>query len=220
MNLITRSCILFTAAAGLAISSCSTTGSSSPSGFLSNYKQLDGGYGTADAVSAYVKPGVDLKKYDSLLIDPVTTIVASPGIDSKVTGQLAAYMTEALRQQSTGKLKVVTVAGPTTLRLRTALTDVIEGQTSGTPVKTIHPAAKATLTGDLGTADIAAFIAKVSFEGEVLDSVSGERLMANVDHRLGNKREVTPKTPWSEIRKQVNQGAARLISRYETLRGR
>ncbi|MES2476796.1 MAG: DUF3313 domain-containing protein [Verrucomicrobiota bacterium] len=219
MKLITRSCIFVTAAAGFALSSCST-GGSSPSGFLSNYQQLDGGYGTADAVSAYVKPGVDLKKYDSLLIDPVTTIVASPGVDTRVTGQLAAYMSEALRTQSAGKLKVVSVAGPTTMRVRTALTDVIEGQTAGTPVKTVHTSAQASLSGNLGTAEIAAFISKVSFEGEVLDSVTGERLMANVDHRLGKKRDATPKTAWSEIRKQTNEGAARLIGRYEALRGR
>lgn len=219
MNLIQRSGILVTAAAGLALSSCST-GSSSPSGFLTNYKQLDGGYGTANAVSAYVKPGVDLKKYDSILIDPVTTIVSSRGIDTRVTGQLAAYLGEALRTESKGKLKLTNAPGPTTLRVRTALTDVIEGQTSGTPVKTVHPGAQPTLSGDLGTAEIAAFISKVSFEGEVLDSVTGERLMAKVDHRLGNKREVTTKTPWSQVRKLVDRGAADLFSRYETLRGR
>ncbi len=219
MNLIQRSGILVTAAAGLALSSCST-GGSSPSGFLTNYKQLDGGYGTADAVSAYVKPGVDLKKYDSILIDPVTTVVSSPGIDTRVTGQLAAYLSEALRTQSKGKLKVTNVPGPTTMRVRTALTDVIEGQSSGTPVKAVHPAAQATLSGDLGTAEIAAFISKVSFEGEVLDSVTGERLMAKVDHRLGSKREATPKTPWSEVRKRVDRGAVDLFRRFETLRRR
>jgi hypothetical protein len=219
MNLIQRSGILVTAAAGLALSSCSSS-SSSPSGFLTNYKQLDGGYGTADAVSAYVKPGVELKKYDSILIDPVTTVVSSPGIDTRVTGQLAAYLSEALRKESKGTLKVVNVPGPTTMRVRTALTDVIEGQTSGIPVKTVHPAAQATLSGDLGTAEIATFISKVSFEGEVLDSMTGERLMAKVDHRLGRKREATAKTPWSEVRERMTRGAADLLNRYETLRGR
>src|SRR5690606_34234416 len=95
MQNLTRTGLLVTAAAALAISSCST-GGRSPSGFLSNYSQLDGGQGTADAVSAYVKPGVDLKKYDSVIIDPVTTVVAAPGISPQVKDQLAAYLASSL----------------------------------------------------------------------------------------------------------------------------
>lgn len=218
MNLITRLGIYATAGAALALSSCST-GGKSPSGFLSNYKQLDGGFGTADAVSAYVKPGVDLKKYDSVIIDPVTTVVASP-VDSKVTDQLAGYLGDALRKQVIGQLKVVTVPGPTTLRVRMALTDVIEGQKAGKPVTVVHTGAGATMTGTLGSAEIAAFVSKVSFEGEVLDSVSGERLLANVDHRIGAKREASPTTSWASVRSAVGVGVERLNTRFLALRGR
>jgi hypothetical protein len=219
MNLITRLGIFATAGAALALSSCST-GGKSPSGFLSNYKQLDGGYGTADAVSAYVKPGVDLKKYDSVIIDPVTTVISSPGIDSKVADQLAAYLSDALHKQVVGELKVVSVPGPKTLRIRTALTDVIEGQTGGKPVTTVHTSASATLTGTLGSAEVAAFVTKASFEGEIVDSVSGERLLANVDHRMGAKREASASTSWASVRSAVNVGVERLNTRFKTLRGR
>src|SRR6478735_1450522 len=96
MKPITRLGLIATAGAALALSSCAT-GGKSPSGFLSNYQQLDGGHGTADAVSAYVKPGADLKKYDSIIIDPATTVIATPGISTAVKDQIAAYMGEALR---------------------------------------------------------------------------------------------------------------------------
>ena len=82
----------------------------------------------ADAVSAYLKPGVDLKKYDSVLIDPVTTVIATPGISAEVKDQLAAYLGDSLRSQSAGKLKLVGSPGPTTIRVRTALTDVMENK--------------------------------------------------------------------------------------------
>lgn len=219
MTTITQLGLLATAVTALALSSCAT-GGKSPSGFLSNYKQLDGGYGTADAVSAFVKPGVDLKKYDSVIIDPVTTIIATPGINSQVKDQLAAYLGDALRAQVVGELKVVSVPGPTTLRVRTALTDVIEDQKAGTPVTTVHSGARATLTGNIGSAEVAAFVSKVSFEGEILDSVTGERLLANVDHRIGKKREATATTSWASVRSSVNQGVARLNGRFKTLRGR
>ncbi len=219
MTTITRLGLLATAGTALALSSCAT-GGKSPSGFLSNYKQMDGGYGTADAVSAYVKPGADLKKYDSVIIDPVTTIVATPGISPQVKDQLAAYLSEALHTQAAGELKTVSGPGPRTLRIRTALTDVIEGQKAGAPVTTPHPGAKATLTGNLGSAEIASFVSRVSFEGEIVDSLTGERLLANIDHRIGKKREASASTSWASARSAIGQGVARLNGRFKTLRGR
>lgn len=216
MNTITR---LGLFASALALASCAT-GGKSPSGFLSNYKQMDGGYGTADAVSAYVKPGVDLKKYDSAIIDPATTIVATPGISPQIKDQIAAYVVDSLNSQISGDLKIVSTPGPKTLRFRTALTDVIEGQKAGKPVTTTHLGARATLTGTLGSAEVAKFISQVSFEGEIVDSVTGERLMANVDHRLGSKREATAATTWAAVRSGVKQGAVRLHDRFKAIRDR
>ena len=217
MSTITRLGMLATAGAALALSSCAT-GGKSPSGFLSNYKQMDGGYGTANAVSVYVKPGADLKKYDSVIIDPVTTIVAAPGISPQVQSQIAAYLGDSLRSQTAGSLKAVSIPGPTTLRIRAALSDVIQGQKSGTPVRTIHPGAQATLSGSLGSAEIAAFVSNVVLEGEILDSLTGERLVASSDQRLGSKREATAKTSWEAVRSGVNQGVGRLYERFQKLR--
>ena len=218
MKIITRLGMFATAGAALALSSCST-GGKSPSGFLGNYAQLNAGYGTANAVSSYVKPGADLKKYDSVIIEPVTTVVASPGISTAVNNQLAAYLGDSLRSQMAGELKIVSVAGPKTLRVRTDLTDVIEGQKAGAPVTTIHSSPRATLSGNLGSVVVATFVSNVSFEGEILDSVSGERLIALSDHRLGSKRAASATTPWATIRSEVNQGAVRLRDRFNAVRG-
>lgn len=218
MKSIHRTGVIALAAAALSVTSCST-GGRSPSGFLGNYKQLDAGYGTADAVSAYLKPGVDLKKYDSVMIDPVTTVVATPGISAAVKDQLATYLGESLRSHSAGKLKLVGSPGPTTIRLRTALTDVVENQKAGTPVTTVHSNPQAALTGNLGSAAIAGFVSNVSFEGEIVDSVTGERLSALCDHRLGVKREATAATTWASVRSATNQGAGRLWHRFMTARG-
>ena len=218
MKSIHRIGVIALAGAALSVTSCST-GGRSPSGFLGNYKQLDAGYGTADAVSAYLKPGVDLKKYDSVLIDPVTTVVATPGISAEVKDQLAAYLGDSLRSQSAGKMKLVGSPGPTTIRVRTALTDVVEGQRAGTPVTTVHSNPQATLTGKLGSDTIAGFIFNVSFEGEIVDSVTGERLSALSDHRLGVKREATAATSWASVRSASSQGAARLWERFMKARG-
>ncbi len=219
MTTITRLGLLAAAGSALALSSCAT-GGKSPSGFLANYQQLDAGYGTADAVSAYVKPGADLKNYDSVIIDPVTTVIATPGISPQVQDQLAAYLGTALRRGVSGELRIVGAPGPTTLRVRTALTDVIEGRKAGAPVTTVRSGAKATLTGNLGSAEVAAFVSSVSFEGEIVDSLTGERLVASIDHRMGKKREATATTSWVAIRSGVEQGVSRLNDRFMTLRNR
>jgi hypothetical protein len=202
----------------LPVSSCST-GGRSPSGFLDNYSQLDLGYGTADTVASFLKPGVNLQKYDSVMFDPVTTVVATTGISTEVKEQLAAYLSASLRSQVSGNIRVVNTPGPTTLRVRTAFTDVIEGVKAGPAITTVHSNPQARLSGQLGSAEVAAFVSNVSFEGEILDSVTGERISALIDHRIGVKREATAVTSWASVRSATNQGAARLWKRFETARG-
>jgi hypothetical protein len=219
MNTITRLGLSTAAGAALALSSCST-GGRSPSGFLSNYAQLNAGYGTENAVSSFVKPGVDFGKYDSVIISPVTTVIAAPGVSAAVKDQLAAYLAESVQRQMAPGLKIVTVPGPGTLRVRTGLTDVIEGQNAGRPVTTVHTSPAVTLTGNLGSAEVAALVSNVSFEGEVVDSVTGERLVALVDHRLGKKREATPATSWASVRSAIHAGVERLRTRFTAVGGR
>ena len=219
MKPIHRIGLITLAGAALTVSSCST-GGRSPSGFLGNYKQLDAGYGSADAVSAYVKPGADFKKYDSVILDPVTMVIATPGISAQVKDQLAAYMGDSLRAQLAGKMKIVTVAGPSTLRVRAALTDLVENRKPGTPVTTAQANPRATLTGTIGSSTVASFMSNVSFEGEILDSVSGERLAAQCDHRLSAKREFTAATPWADVHSRTAQGVARLYQRFIAVKNR
>lgn len=210
---------LLTAGISLMVFSCST-GGRSPSGFLNNYAQLDSGYGTADTMASFLKPGVDLKKYDSVMFEPVVTVVATTGISAEVKDQLAANLSAALRTQAAGRLNVVSAPSPTTLRVRTALTDVIEGTNSRSAITTVHSIPQATLTGTLGSKEVAAFVSSVSFEGEILDSTTGERISALVDHRIGAKREATPTTTWASVRSATNQGAIRLWKRFEAARAR
>ena len=219
MNTFTRLGILLLAGTTFTLVCCAPSGGGkSPSGFLSNYKQLDAGYGTRDAVSVYVKQGVDLKKYDSVLLDPVVTIVADPKVSAPVKDQLAAYVDDSLHKHAAGDFKIVTTPGPRTLRVRAALTDVVEGGKAGAPVTTVHKNPRATLKGPLGP-EAAGFVAKLSFEGEIVDSVTGERLAASTDQRLGAKRDVTARTAWKDVWSGVNQSANRLYGRFLTVRG-
>ena len=205
------------AAAWVALSSFAQR---SPSGFLSHFDQLNAGYGTTDAVAAYRDPAVDLKSYHAILIDPVTTVVAEPGIDPLVAEQLAANVQQAFASKLQGRITLASAPGPGVLRLRAALTDVISGQpVAGKPVVVRHGSPKTTYTGDIGDAKTASFISRVSFEGELVDSVSGRRVSALVDHRLGAKREATAATSWAAVRSGASIGAGKLCDRFFQARG-
>jgi Protein of unknown function (DUF3313) len=199
--------------------SCAPVGKS-PSGFLCNYAEMNAGFGMEDTVSSFVKQGVDLKKYDSAIIEPVTTIIATPGITPEVAEQLAAYLGESMREQVGAELKIVNVPSPTTLRVRTAFTDVIENQKAGSPKTKIHLAPQTTLSGLLGKPEIASFVSQVSFEGEILDSETGVRLAGLIDHRLGKKREASAATTWRAVKTAVNEGAKGLRKRLVAARAR
>jgi ornithine cyclodeaminase/alanine dehydrogenase-like protein (mu-crystallin family) len=86
-------------------------------------------------------------------------------------------------------------------------------------VTTVHSSPRAALSGKLGSAELAAFISNVSFEGEILDSSTGERISALSDHRIGAKRDATAATSWASVRSAANQGAARLWQRFSAARG-
>jgi hypothetical protein len=205
--------------AGFALVSCST--SRSPSGFLANFDQLNAGYGTEDAVASFVAPDANIRAYHSLMIDPVTTVIANPAVSPQASEQIASYVLDALHNEFRQHIAIATAPGPGVMRLRAALTDVISGYpVEGKPVTTRHGHPQATFSGNIGDDALAAFISKVSFEYEVVDSVSGKRLVALVDHRLGNKREATAETSWAAIRSGANVGAKKIVQRYTYARDR
>lgn len=205
-------------AAVLLLPACTPTGGNSPSGFLSNFGQLGSGYDTAGAVAAYRNPKADFRDYDTLIFEPVTTIIDGDRVDPRAAEQLASYLAASLKSELGEELRLVGVPGPRTLRVRVALTDVVEGVAPTNPVTTVQVNPKARLKGAVGSD--APFIAAVSFEGEVLDSVSGERLSAVSDQRLGAKRRVSKATDWVAVRAMVEDGADNLAGRLRAVQAR
>jgi hypothetical protein len=48
--------------------------------------------------------------------------------------------------------------------------------------------------------------------------VTGERISALCDHRIGAKREASATTTWASVRSATNQGAERLYQRFVAAR--
>lgn len=207
------------AASALSLIATSCTTGSSPSGFLNNFGQLGGGYDTTNALAAYTAPGLDLTDYDSIYIEAPTTIIDVDKHDPKVAEQLASYMVRSLRSEFGKQLKIVGAPGPRTIRVRTALTDIVAGTTPTTPVTTTYANPKAPLRGAVGSA--APFIASISFEGEALDGETGKRLAAMSDQRTGAKTDkINPMTDWVAVKAMVEEWAARMAGRLTAAQAR
>jgi hypothetical protein len=166
--------------AALLVAGCSSSGYS---GFLKDYSKLRPSTKRPSAVS-WEKPGVDMAVYKRLIIDPVQ-VYLHPGSEASDIGarrltEVARHFTRILRETIGPHYTVVSKPGPGIMRVRIAITDVA-------------PEAKA-------TADAPLFdVGKASMEGEFLDSESGERLAAVVDHIEGSAAYRDAPREWRHV---------------------
>jgi hypothetical protein len=142
---------------------CSTAPRSS--GFLGDTTQL-----TANpdhpGTWRWIKPGLDLRTYDKVMIDPVDLRLKGSSVANSLhddsQARYAAEFTEVIRAKLAPFYDLVDAPGPGTLRLRIALTDMLLGPDG---------------------------IEDSSLEAELLDAQSGERLVAAIATNANRPRE-------------------------------
>lgn len=181
-------------ASGILLGGCASTyqtRSVSGSGFLSDYSQLKD-CGGDTAMLSYITPKVDFREYNKIMIDPIRAYAkdknSSMAKMSKEDQQrLLNYFDAALREQLKSNYTLVSQPGPGVLRLRIAVTEassskvILDTASSVIPFGAAASAAKAVLTGKhLSVGEIGA-------ECEGVDSLTGKRLFAAVDARVGQK---------------------------------
>jgi len=201
---------------------CATrqTGKAQPSGFLGDYSQLTPGSG-GEAQLRYINPNVDWKKYNAVLIDTPQvyadseTTELSQSDQKKLTDALQEALTEALEKN----YEIVEEPGPGVLRVRTAITQAQGAKLAMNAVTGIIPQLRLlTMIGGMAT-DTATFVGKCSAEGEIIDSVTGERLAAGVDQRAGTKDPKNMLNKWGDVESAFEEWAEKLRARLESLRG-
>ena len=182
------------AAGSLFLSGCTSTyqkRSVEGSGFLKDYSQLkDRGGDTA--MLSYIDPKADFRSYNKIMIDPIRAYAkdkdSSMAEMSKEDQQrLLNYFDATLREQLKKDYTFVNQPGPGVLRLRVAVTEaeksrvVLDTISSVVPIGLAVSSAKAIVTGKhLSVGEIGA-------ECEGVDSLTGKRLFAAVDARVGRK---------------------------------
>ncbi len=150
-------------------------------GLLTDTDQLTPG-GPGQASLRYINPSVDWKSYTKIIIEPVTFWGGSSTDASTATQQmLCDYLYNALNEKLAANLQIVTEPGPNTLVLRVALTNVTASTPGLRTISVVVPQARLlTALGNVVTGN-QAFAGSAQGEGELTDSVTGERLAAFVD---------------------------------------
>jgi len=140
----------------------------------------------------YMKPGVDLTRYDSVIIDPVSTVTlpkaSIPRIRDADLADICQEFTDQITRRVGETRKVVTAAGPSTLEIHVVLTDLIPNR------------------ADFAFKDVSGFdksfgVGAAAVQIEFRDSATGALLAAIVDAKHGDMfpYNMNKHTVWGDV---------------------
>jgi hypothetical protein len=163
------------------------------SGFLGDYSGLVPDAKNPDLL-LYEKDTSVLKKYNKFIFDPVKIYLLPEAqareIDPDDLNRLANYFQKAVTDEleKSGRYQIVTAPGPDVLELRVAITNV-EPTGGGKNAAVQGAATAATLAAPPGTSLLVprVSVGKIGIEGEMLDSVSRERIVAFMTSKSGRR---------------------------------
>lgn len=158
------------------------------SGFLGDYDQLQTAGKGVDFLWGYTKRLGILRDYDRAIVDPVLvsfdTDTRGAAVDPEKLAELTTFFRQRLIEELSAErtIEVVDEPGPGVMRLRVAITD-IEVAKKGANIGT----KAAGMALGVGLFVPSVDVGGATMECEVLDSVSGERLVAVVDRESGRR---------------------------------
>jgi hypothetical protein len=189
-------------------------------GFLGDYSQL-GEDESGRVAILYVNEDADWSKYKAVMIDSVT--VWHDTEDAKISDEDAQMLTDhfyaAIHEELAKDYRLVDQPGPGVIRLRAAVTESKGAKVIGNAVTSIHIGAKIVSTAIGNAADVQVWVGRATFEGELRDSMTNERLMAAVDQRSGTKNPFVGLKKWSQVRRIMDVWSENLRERLSELRG-
>lgn len=201
------------------------------SGYLGDYSQFKKEKRFGDAY-IYIKQGITweiLANYDKVIVDPVKIVLQDHAelqrthADQVKKG--ANYFRQAIQRGLTRgdtDMRIVGSPGPETLRLRVALVggepdspDI--GVTDLIPVSLLIGGVDAIKDKAKGLEDI---VLEISFEAEMIDASTNERLFAIVDRHEGEQKEIGKgeQLGWEAAKEAFDYWAEKLRGRFDKAR--
>ena len=192
------------------------------SGFLEDYSKLKADEARPGA-KVYEAPGMNLSKYDRILLEPVI-LAYHPnskykGIDPDQLKAITDSLAVILKEELESDYPFVSTPGPTTLQVRLAITNIYakkkkKGLFSYTPIGLVTSGVKS-ISGKSTNVTLKHAV----FEGEIYDSVSGDRLAAVTD-RLTEPykgQDNVDSMTWGDIRDILRVYAKRFHERLKSV---
>lgn len=181
-------------AAGM-VAGCATNTPRSESGFFADYSKL-GPNPKKEGSRIYMNPGIDLRVYDRLMIDPVevrfTNNSEAGELDAETKQKIADAFRRIMIQTIDPYYSVVGDPDRTVLRLRLAVTDV----------STAKPGNNADDWSSVGTA---------TMEAELLDSMTGGILAQVTDKIKGSEKGGKAPPEWQHVEGAFVEWSERLL---------
>lgn len=189
------------------------------SGFLKDYSQLKPG-AEGQTLLVYINPNAQWSKYTKVIIDPVQ-FWADPGTSVPAQDQqaLCGYFYNVLKENLQKTYTIVDQPGPDVMRIQAALTDATAATPGLRSVSVVVPQARVlNLIQSMGTGSYA-FVGSAEAEAQIIDSVTGERLAASVDKRLGGMAlSSAVQWKWGDAEAAMNYWAEKLSVRLVELK--
>ena len=189
------------------------------SGFLKDYSQLKPGT-EGQTLLVYINPNAHWSKYTKVIIDPVQ-FWADPNTSVPVEDQqtLCAYFYNVLKENLEKSYTIVDQPGPDVMRLQVALTDATAATPGLRSVSVVVPQARVlNLVQSMVTGSYA-FVGSAEAEAQIIDSVTGERLAASVDKRLGGMAlSSAAQWKWGDAEAAMKYWAEKLSTRLAELK--
>jgi hypothetical protein len=160
------------------------------SGFLGNYDGLTKGP-KGGVKERYIKPGVDFKKYNKIMLDSVVFFLAEDaeykGISPEDVKDLSDNFHRAAIDTLGKAYPLVGEPGPDVMRVRFAITKLKPSKPGSATMTTVLPIGLAFSFIKKGATGEFAGVGSTGMEVEVLDSLTNERIGAAVDYKPGGK---------------------------------
>jgi hypothetical protein len=181
------------------------------SGFLGNYDDLKPGP-EGGVKERYLKPGVDFKKYNKIMLDSVVFFLADDaqykGINAEEMKELSDDFNKAAVKALGEQYPLVGEPGPDVMRVRVAVTQLEPGKPGKSAMTTVLPVGLALGFLKKGATGSYPGVGKTGIEVEFLDSLTNERIGAAVDQQTGSK--FTGMSKWGCAKEAFEFWAGRL----------
>ena len=190
------------------------------SGFLRDYSQLKPGK-EGQCKLLYINPNVNWASYTAMHFESVTLWPGKDGglanLSPEDQQMLADRLYKAVYEALSKDIKMVNGPGPGVMRGRIALTEAKPTNVVLNAVATVVPQIR-TLTTITGlAANTALTVGSGTIEGDVTDSLTGQRLAACVDERVG-QRSVQAFGTWSQVQAAFDHWGQQFADRLAQLR--